>query len=55
MEASGVTGIAQAIEVNPSMLNKQTVFVIGAGAGFDVDMPVGNKLATEIAEETNFR
>jgi len=37
------------------MLNKQTVFVIGAGAGFDVDMPVGNKLATEIAEETNFR
>ena len=37
------------------MLNKQTVFVIGAGAGVDVDMPVGNQLATEIAKETNFR
>jgi hypothetical protein len=37
------------------MLNKQTVFVIGAGAGFDVNMPVGNQLATQIAEETNFR
>jgi hypothetical protein len=37
------------------MLNKQTVFVIGAGAGFDLDMPVGNQLANEIAEETNFR
>ena len=37
------------------MLNKQTVFVIGAGAGFDVDMPVGNELANQIAEETDFR
>jgi hypothetical protein len=37
------------------MLNKQTVFVIGAGAGFDVDMPLGSKLASEIAEDTYFR
>jgi hypothetical protein len=37
------------------MLNKRTLFVIGAGAGFDVDMPVGNTLATQIATETNFR
>jgi hypothetical protein len=37
------------------MLNKPTVFVIGAGAGVEVGMPVGNELATKIAEETNFR
>ena len=37
------------------MMNKQTVIVIGAGAGVDIDMPVGSKLAGEIAEDTNFR
>jgi hypothetical protein len=28
------------------MLNKQTLFVVGARAGFEIDMPVGNKLVT---------
>jgi hypothetical protein len=37
------------------MLGRETLFIIGAGAGFDVNMPVGTRLATEIAEETNFR
>ena len=31
------------------MFNRKTLFIIGAGAGFDVDLPVGRKLAEDIA------
>jgi hypothetical protein len=36
------------------MLDRDTVFVIGAGAGFDIDMPLGDKLADQIADSLNF-
>jgi hypothetical protein len=36
------------------MLDKPTVFVIGAGAGFDIDMPLGDKLADLIAGAVSF-
>ena len=36
------------------MLDRPTVFVIGAGAGFDIDMPLGDKLADLIAEAVSF-
>jgi hypothetical protein len=32
-----------------------TVFILGAGAGTDIDMPVGNKLSDAIADRLNFR
>jgi hypothetical protein len=32
------------------MIRQKTLFVIGAGAGFDVDMPLGSKLSEEIAQ-----
>jgi hypothetical protein len=35
------------------MIRNKTVFVIGAGAGIDVDMPLGSKLSEVIAEKLN--
>jgi thiamine pyrophosphokinase len=35
------------------MLNRLTTFVIGAGAGFDLNMPVGEQLSRSIAEKTD--
>lgn len=32
------------------MLGRRTLFIIGAGAGFDIQMPMGDKLARWIAE-----
>jgi hypothetical protein len=37
------------------MFHIPTVFVIGAGAGCDVDMPLGKQLAREIADRVDFR
>lgn len=34
------------------MFNRKTLFVIGAGAGVDVDLPVGRDLALEISKRT---
>lgn len=34
------------------MFNRKTLFIIGAGAGFDIDLPVGRKLAEEISNRT---
>jgi hypothetical protein len=36
------------------MLDRPTVFVIGARAGFDIEMPLGDKLADLIAEAVSF-
>lgn len=36
------------------MLDKPTVFVIGAGAGFDIGMPLGDDLADLIASGVSF-
>ena len=36
------------------MLDKPTVFVIGAGAGFDIGMPLGDDLADLIATGVSF-
>lgn len=35
------------------MLGRRTLFIIGAGAGFDIQMPMGDKLARRIAEYVN--
>jgi hypothetical protein len=37
------------------MLGRKTLFIIGAGAGFDIEMPMGDKLALLIAEYLNIR
>ncbi|MCK1584291.1 hypothetical protein IVB03_33310 [Bradyrhizobium sp. 168] len=37
------------------MFNRPVVFVIGAGASADYDMPLGGTLASTIAEDVNFR
>lgn len=37
------------------MFSTPTVLVIGAGAGFDVGMPVGEQLSSEIADKLNIR
>src|SRR5437764_1244584 len=37
------------------MLRAPTVFVIGAGAGVDIDMPLGDKLSSEVAEKLDLR
>ena len=37
------------------MFHIPTVFVIGAGAGCDMDMPIGKQLAREIADRVDFR
>jgi hypothetical protein len=37
------------------MLKRPTVFVIGAGAGVDVAMPVGETLSTEIGDKLDLR
>ena len=34
------------------MFNRKTLFIIGAGAGFDIGMPVGRQLAEDIARRT---
>jgi hypothetical protein len=34
------------------MFNRKTLFIIGAGAGFDIDVPVGRALAQDIAQRT---
>lgn len=34
------------------MFNRKTLFVIGAGAGFDIDVPVGRELAEHIFQRT---
>jgi hypothetical protein len=36
------------------MLDRKTVFVIGAGAGFDIGMPLGDNLAGRISEAVDF-
>src|SRR5882672_3281259 len=35
------------------MLGRETLFIIGAGAGFDIKMPMGEKLAFDIAQYLN--
>jgi hypothetical protein len=35
------------------MFNRKTVFVVGAGAGFDIGMPIGTKLAEIVADKVN--
>jgi hypothetical protein len=35
------------------MLGRETLLIIGAGAGFDIQMPMGDKLARSIAEYLN--
>src|SRR5262245_16819274 len=37
------------------MLRTPTVFVIGAGAGFDIGMPLGDALSTTIGDKLNIR
>src|SRR3982074_1056475 len=37
------------------MIRHKTLFVIGAGAGFDVDMPLGSRLSEEIAQKLNIK
>jgi hypothetical protein len=37
------------------MIRQKTLFVIGAGAGFDVDIPLGSMLSEEIAQKLNIR
>jgi hypothetical protein len=37
------------------MIRTKTVFVIGAGAGFDIGMPLGDTLSTLIASKLNIR
>lgn len=34
------------------MINRKIVFVIGAGSGFDINMPLGTKLAENISKLT---
>jgi hypothetical protein len=34
------------------MFNRKTLFIVGAGAGFDIEMPVGRALAETIASRT---
>ena len=35
------------------MFNRKTLFVIGAGAGYDIGVPIGRQLAEDIARRTN--
>ncbi|UFW88959.1 hypothetical protein BjapCC829_10840 [Bradyrhizobium barranii] len=37
------------------MFDKKTVFIIGAGAGVEIDMPVGSQLSHTIANKTYIR
>src|SRR6476661_8973738 len=37
------------------MLKEPTVFVIGAGAGWDIDMPLGSTLSSQIASKLDIR
>src|SRR4051794_38865980 len=37
------------------MIKKSTVFVLGAGAGFDIGMPLGSTLSGTIGNKLNFR
>jgi hypothetical protein len=37
------------------MFSVTTVFIIGAGAGADIDMPLGSALSLEIAQKLNIR
>ena len=37
------------------MFNRQTLFIVGAGASAEVGMPVGGQLATSIAEKLDIR
>jgi hypothetical protein len=37
------------------MFDRPTVLVIGAGAGFDIEMPLGSRLAEKIAESVDFQ
>jgi hypothetical protein len=41
--------------IGPRMFNIPTVMVVGAGAGFDLEMPLGNRLAKLIADAVDFR
>src|SRR4051812_210092 len=34
------------------MFNRKTLFIIGAGAGYDIGVPVGRQLAEDIANRT---
>src|SRR5471032_2952865 len=34
------------------MFNRKTLFIIGTGAGFDIEVPVGRALAEDIARRT---
>ncbi|EKS36969.1 SIR2 family protein [Afipia broomeae] len=37
------------------MIRSKTLFIIGAGAGFDIGMPLGEKLSREIGEKINIK
>jgi hypothetical protein len=37
------------------MFDKKTVFIIGAGAGVEINMPVGSQLSHTIADKTYIR
>jgi hypothetical protein len=37
------------------MINSKTVFVIGAGAGHDIGMPLGDRLSGIIGEKLNMK
>lgn len=37
------------------MFDQKTLFIIGAGAGVEIEMPMGNKLSTSIATKTNIK
>src|SRR4051794_16871435 len=37
------------------MFDRKTVFIIGAGAGVEIDMPVGSQLSRTIADKTYIR
>lgn len=37
------------------MLPRKTLFVVGAGAGAELDMPLGDALSAEIVRKTDIR
>ncbi|WP_426533655.1 hypothetical protein [Bradyrhizobium sp. McL0615] len=37
------------------MFNRKTLFIVGAGAGFDIDIPAGRALAEDIARRTTIK
>ena len=40
--------------LDPSlMFNRRTLFIVGAGAGYDIGMPIGTKLAEIVAKKVD--